>query len=207
MALFRRRKIEENPITPIVDETPVAQQTKGPWDASERDTSNGYVDYGSLRVPTKARVVLQPLQLPGHSAVQSLRAVAGTSAVIFTVIADRKSGGIRQEIIEMSETQFAEQGVKYDWAEGPWGSELIIYPEDKGVTPTRLAFVEGPRWVLRIQIIGQATIDDSAREIINSVVDDVVVFRDDSPRPAGNIIPLVIPDATAQLEEIPDGGN
>lgn len=207
MALFRKKKIEQVETTPIVEGHAVKTPTTGPWDASDRDTTSGYFDFGPLRVPAQPGIELHSMRVPGQKLIPSLKAVAGTSAVLFTVVADRKSGGIRQELIELTEQQCAAQELTVKRGEGPWGTELIVQPKEKGLTPSRLLFVAGPRWVLKLQIMGQATIDESAREIIDSIIHDVVVYRDDAPRPAGTIIPLVIPDPTVQVEEDLNGGG
>lgn len=207
MALFRRKKIDQVETTPSVEEPVVETQTTGPWDANDHDTTSGYFDFGPLRIPARPGIELQPMRAPGQKLIHSLRAVAGSSAVLFTVVADRKSGGIRQELIELSKQQCAAQELVLEQTEGPWGTEFIIHPKEKGLTPSRLVAIEGPRWVLKLQIVGRAAIEESDREIIDQIIHDVVVYRDGSPRPAGTIIPLVIPDPTVQVEEDLNGGR
>ena len=72
---------------------------------------------------------------------------------------------------------------------GPEGEQLFMV--------SRVWLVDGPRWLLRGTLVGQAALvdgEDSPADLFAEFFRNVVVHRDDSPRVPGELLTLALPD-------------
>lgn len=186
----------------------------GPRDFDEVDTSEGYVDLGSLLVPVIHGMQLQAKVAPDGRTVQQVIIVAGTSGLQVTVAAAPKSGGVWEEVrsdiradLERHKASVGERRTRY-------GTELearypVTMPDgSQAVTPMRIIGREGPRWFARIDMLGRATADEQEGRRLERVIDRLVIHRDERPRPRLELLPLHVPapgaDGGPGAEEGPD---
>jgi hypothetical protein len=62
-----------------------------------------------------------------------------------------------------------------------------------GQRPARFIGVDGPRWFIRGVLAGKAALDAEAAKALESVFANIVVVRDQSPRPPRDLLPLALP--------------
>ncbi|MDO5048440.1 MAG: DUF3710 domain-containing protein [Actinomycetaceae bacterium] len=184
----------------------------GPYDISERDASKGYIDLGPLKVPAIAGLQLQPQLGADKKSIVRLNIVVGNSVLQVLVAAGPKSGGGWKKILEGTRESFEKQGAEVDYNEnGPWGEEILAKVPVKtsdgraAIAPTRIVGMDGKRWVLRVDIIGAAVVEQKAFQAVASVISNLVVERDNEPRPPLSVIPMTIPDSIVQKPGEQDG--
>lgn len=187
--------------------TSVPSDDYGPWDASEHSTAEGYLDFGALRIPAIGGIQIQPEIAPDGGTVRGLNVVVGASVIRLMVFSAPKSGNSWNELRAKTIEALTEQKAKVRERQGRWGSEIHAMltgqlPDGRAVSlTTRIMGVEGPRWVLRGDIQGPAATEEEAFKQISQVVDQLVVFRDQSPYPPHAALPLTVPqDLLDQLK-------
>lgn len=180
-------------------------RANGPWDAAERDpNSPGYVDIGSIRILGREGV---GLQLPVEKGVlNAIVVIVEGSAMELRAFADARSGGQWAVVLDELVEQVTKRGGESNRIDGPFGEELLMRVPVKttdgrsGVQQSRIIGVEGPRWVLRATLLGQAGVSEESAEGLLSVLRDVIVVRGEEPRMLGEGLPLKVP-AGANLRQ------
>ena len=200
----------------------------GPWDISEVDDleagdESPRIDLGSLIITgvagselrlqvaeetkeiVSAMLVIEtkvPAQSGNPGATQTV-----SSALELGAYAAPRSGGLWAELREeISEAATAEGG-SASLREGPFGVELyrfipVTTPDgEQGYQPSRMWVAEGPRWLLRGIVYGQAAVED---DVSSPVVADVlsafrkvIVRRGEEAMAPGDLLPLNMPSAVA----------
>ncbi|MDO5721233.1 MAG: DUF3710 domain-containing protein [Actinomycetaceae bacterium] len=185
--------------TKVTKLTSVPSEDFGPYDASQRDTSQGYLDFGALYLPSVPGVQIQPEFGADGSSINRLGVVVGSSRLNIMVAASPTTGGSWDRVRQKTLESVANEGVKAREVKGRWGTE--IQAASSGTTPDgrkvknfiRIVGVEGPRWVLRIDIQGPAAVEEAAFNQVSEIIDNIVVYRDKSPRPPESVIALTLP--------------
>lgn len=187
--------------------TSVPSDEYGPWDASEKSTDEGYLDFGALRVPAIEGIQIQPDLSPDGKSVHGLNVVVGSSVVRLIVFSAPKSGDSWDELRTKTMAALTEQKAKIRERKGRWGTEIHAVvagqlPDGRAFTfNTRVFGIQGPRWILRGDIQGPAASEEEAFKQVSQVIDQLVVFRDQSPYPPHTSLPLTIPqDLLDQLK-------
>ena len=200
----------------------------GPWDVSEMDDLGGTdqapkIDLGSLIITgvpgselrlqvteetkeiVSAMLVIETKVPPPAGQPGKTRTVS--SALELAAYAAPRSGGLWAELRqEISEAATA-QGGSASLREGPFGVELhrfipVTTPEgEQGYQPSRMWVAEGPRWLLRGIVYGQAAVeDDVASPVVADVLAafrQVVVRRGEEAMAPGDLLPLSMPSTVA----------
>jgi hypothetical protein len=128
-----------------------------------------------------------------------------SSALELAAYAAPRSGGLWAELREEISEAATAQGGSASLREGPFGVELhrfipVTTPEgEQGYQPSRMWVAEGPRWLLRGIVYGQAAVED---DVESPVVADVlaafrqvVVRRGEEAMAPGDLLPLSMPSA------------
>ena len=204
----------------------------GPWDIGEVDDPEDTeeqprIDLGSILltgVPgselrlqvaeetneiVSAMMIIETVVEPPASARTA--PTAYSSALELGAYAAPRSGGfwaeLREEIIESATAE----GGSASLIEGPFGVELrrlvpVTTPDgEQGYQPSRMWVAEGPRWLLRGIVYGQAAVEDDpdspvVRDVL-SAFRGVVVRRGDEAMAPGDLLPLRMPTTTAAGED------
>jgi Protein of unknown function (DUF3710) len=180
----------------------------GPWDTTE-------VDLDIAPLPGQARIDLGSLIITGFGGAElrlqvaeetqqivSAMLINGDSALELGAYAAPRSGGLwpelREEIIESA----TEAGGSAAIVEGPFGVEVrrllpVTTPDgEQGYQPSRMWVVEGPRWLLRGILYGQAALEDGLEPPVADLLTafrEVIVRRGEEARAPGDLLPLTIP--------------
>jgi uncharacterized protein DUF3710 len=197
---------------------------EGPWDVSEMDDLEAIeerqrIDLGSLiitgvpgselrlqvaeetkEIVSAMMVIESTVPAPGGKTGSTQKV---SSALELGAYAAPRSGGLWAELRdEISEAATA-QGGSASLREGPFGVELyrfipVTTPEgEQGYQPSRMWVAEGPRWLLRGIVYGQAAVEDDVESpVVANVLAafrQVIVRRGEEAMAPGDLLPLSMP--------------
>ncbi len=199
MARLRKKHIESEVAVTATPE-PVGVRHQGPWDASERSATDepGYVDLGSLLVRGGEGFALQLPADNDEGDIGSVVLVVGDSALELRAFAAARSGGLWDEVRSDIVEEVRRLGGECTEGEGPYGAELkVTIPAttaegQTGIQPSRIIGIEGPRWMLRATLLGDAALIPEEHPLMDALR-DVIVVRGADPRMAREPLLLTIP--------------
>ncbi|AXJ10805.1 DUF3710 domain-containing protein [Arthrobacter sp. PM3] len=174
----------------------------GPFDVSEIDDQDGYVDLGALLIAPSEGL---QLRLEVEEATQRVVAVtldlAGSSLQLQAFAAPR-SEGLWDEIREQIGQSVGSQGGLVEEIEGTFGTELVAKlpaggaDGSQGYRVARFVGVDGPRWFLRGVFGGEAALDRDAAVGLEGLFRKIVVVRGENPMPPRDLLQLRLPKDT-----------
>src|SRR6478672_10271294 len=180
-----------------------AVRNAGPYDASEIDNQDGYVDLGALLIAPREGL---QLRLEVEEATQRVVAVTmdleGSSLQLQAFAAPR-SEGLWDEIREQIGQSVGSQGGQVEEVEGSFGTELVAKlpaggaDGSQGYRVARFIGVDGPRWFLRGVFGGEAALDRDAAAGLEGLFRQIVVVRGENPMPPRDLLQLRLPKDTA----------
>lgn len=182
---------------------PADRRTAGPLDVTEVQGVKPYVDFGSIRIPSRENLAMR---LEVEESTQRIVAVSmdfAGSSLQLQAFAAPKNEGVWHEIRTQMRESLAAQGGETEERIGSLGPELIakipLNDESGKQAGHRLAKfigVDGPKWFLRGVVGGAALNDARAAADIDDLFRSVVVVRGDVPLPPKDLLPLTIPGGT-----------
>lgn len=180
----------------------------GPWDVTEVDLTieplpgRARIDLGSMVITGFGGAELRLQVSEETQQIMSAMLIKGDSALELGAYAAPRSGGLwpelREEIIEAA----TEAGGSAALVEGPFGVELrrllpVTAPDgEQGYQPSRMWVVEGPRWLLRGILYGQAALEEGLDPPVADLLTafrEVVVRRGEEAKAPGDLLSLTIP--------------
>ncbi len=201
MALFGR-KAKELAVSQEDGEeiTEEGTQQVGPIDSEGGLCPAGYLDLGSLFVPALPGIQLRAQFEDDKKTLRRILLVTGTSGIQLSVIAAPRSGGVWSELREQVAESIANaNGISED-VNTKYGTELAaVIPArmpdgTDGRQPLRIIGIEGPRWLLRVDLQGMAAADDAtARGQCEEIIDRIIVNRGAEPRVRMEMLPITLP--------------
>lgn len=203
MGLFRRSAKatppEQEPAAPPVEPSAPASPSLGPFDHADVDKPGPRVDLGAIWLPVLPGLELRMEVEKKTQKVTGVTAALGGSSLQLQAFAAPKSAGIWDEIREEIADSVARQGGSVDDVPGVFGRELLVHmpataPDGSPRTrPARFIGVDGPRWFVRGVLAGKAALDKEAAKPLESVFGNLVVVRDQNPRPPRDLLTLTLP--------------
>lgn len=180
------------------------ERLHGPWDVSELDDSNiahtaARLDLGGLRVRPAAGMKVQMQVDQASGKATSVLLVAESAAVQLMVIAASKSKPLWPQTKRALQSDADRKGGSAQDGNGPWGPVLRMAipatgPDgNKGVQPSVVLGIDGPRWMLRATMIGKAAVEQAQMNQMMGIVQDTIVVRGDAPMAPGEVIALTPP--------------
>jgi hypothetical protein len=189
-------------------------RSEGPWDLTEVDLDvepaegQPRIDLGSMLVTGFPGAELRLQVSEDSQQVVSVMLIGGESAIELGAYAAPRTGGFWPELREELVESATEAGGSAAIVEGPFGVELrrllpVTTPDgEQGYQPSRMWVVEGPRWLLRGILYGQAALEDGVDGPVEPLIAafrQVVVRRNDQAMAPGDLLPLELPtDLTAE---------
>jgi hypothetical protein len=180
----------------------------GPWDLTEVDLDleplpgRARIDLGSMIITGFGGAELRLQVAEETQQIVSAMLIKGDSALELGAYAAPRSGGLwpelREEIIEAA----TDAGGSAAVVEGPFGVELrrllpVTTPDgEQGYQPSRMWVVEGPRWLLRGILYGQAALEEGLEPPVADLLTafrEVIVRRGEEAKAPGDLLPLTIP--------------
>src|SRR4051794_26974763 len=178
------------------------RSSTGPFDLSEIESQDGYVDLGALLIAPREGL---QLRLEVEEATQRVVAVTldleGSSLQLQAFAAPR-SEGLWDEIREQIGQSVGSQGGQIEEIEGSFGPELVAKlpaggaDGSQGYRVARFIGVDGPRWFLRGVFGGEAALDRDAAAGLEGLFRKIVVVRGDNPMPPRDLLQLRLPKDT-----------
>nr|MCW2727399.1 hypothetical protein [Aeromicrobium sp.] len=173
----------------------------GPWDSSERspDDDGTYIDLGSLAIRVRPGL---DVQLPADGdggEIGAVVMVAEDAALELRAFAATRSGGLWDEVRDDLILEVARLDGECEQVDGLFGPELHVkvpveLPDgEKGFQPSRIVGIEGPRWLLRATLLGEAGLHPSDEGLLMDTLRDVIVQRGPEPRIPRESLLLTVP--------------
>lgn len=182
---------------------PADRRTAGPLDVTEVQGVKPYVDFGSLRIPSRENLAMR---LEVEESSQRIVAVSmdfAGSSLQLQAFAAPKNEGVWHEIRTQMRESLAAQGGETEERIGSLGPELVAKiplndetGKQAGYRLAKFIGVDGPKWFLRGVVGGAALNDARAAADIDDLFRSVVVVRSDVPLPPKDLLPLTIPGGT-----------
>lgn len=199
---------------------------EGPYDIREVDADaldeesdeGGHIDLGSMVLPATEDTEFR-LQIDEDSEqVVSVMMIQGESALEVGAFAAPSSGGLWAEIRDELVDSVTEHGGSTNFVSGPFGVELrrlipVETPDgEQGYQPSRMWVAEGPRWMLRGIVYGEAALTDGTESPAAELLDmfcRIVVRRGDEPMAPGDLLSITLPEGMDddQAEEGQSAGD
>ena len=213
----RRRNQQKESASPDLDDSPepaaIGVRAGGPWDSAERDVGDdpAYLDFGSLLIRGRPGFNLQIPTDDDQGTIGSVVLVTEDSGLELRAFADARSGGLWDAVRADLEEEAERLEGQVEKVDGPFGTELhisvpVTLPDGKkGVQPTRILGIEGPRWMLRATFLGQEALEPSDDSLLMNALRDVVVVRGDEPRAPRDALLLTIGEDLEPVEGSDDG--
>ncbi|MCF2711851.1 DUF3710 domain-containing protein [Schaalia hyovaginalis] len=197
------------PLAPArLDEDAEIWNEPGPRSVEEVDTSVGYVDMGSIRIPAVKGMQLRTQVADDGASVLRVLIVLGDSGLQISAAAAPRSGGVWDEVRAKIAEGIGADGGAVEAVEGRYGVELradipVTMPDGRAASSRmRIIGREGPRWFSRIDILGPAALNDEAGREIERIIDRIVIVRDDQPRARLDLLPVHVPDAAVEAPHV-----
>ncbi len=171
----------------------------GPFDVSEIEDQDGYVDLGALLIAPAEGL---QLRLEVEEATQRVVAVTldlNGSSLQLQAFAAPRSEGLWDEIREQIGQSVGSQGGQIEEIQGSFGTELLAKlpaggsDGSHGYRVARFIGVDGPRWFLRGVLGGEAAVDRDAATGLEGLFRQIVVVRGENPMPPRDLLQLRLP--------------
>jgi len=182
----------------LAKSAPEDRADNGPFDIQEVPAMRPYVDLGSIKVPPR-----EGLQMRLDVDEQAKRIVAVSldfkgSTLQVQAFSAPKSTGLWNEVRHQVKQLLTKQQASFREQDGFLGAEIVTQvrvPEERGggVTGVRFIGVDGPRWLLRGSITGQAATDAEAAHEVEQLFRELVVVRGEQPMPPNELLPMKVP--------------
>ncbi|MCX7542739.1 DUF3710 domain-containing protein [Corynebacterium sp. P5848] len=157
------------------------------------DFADGVLNLGSLAVPMpRGSEVQVEMGEKGPRMLHIITAYGRITPVAFA--APRSAGQWRESTREIVEGM-RKDGLTVHVEHGPWGREVV---GAAGEAVIRIIGVDGPRWMLRMTLAAPAGSADELAQLGRDVTARTFVYRGDGPMPAGQSLPVALPEALAR---------
>jgi hypothetical protein len=185
---------------PIAEPGPAGSgRENGPWDVTEVDSADEYIDLGGLWLPGRPGIELRLEVEEQTDRVIAATVQMGDSAVQLQAFAAPRTDGIWDEIRKEIAASVTRQGGTADEVPGPFGRELLAGVPSRSsdgrttLQPARFAGVDGPRWFLRAVFHGEAAYQVDRATELEDLVRDVVVVRGTEAMAPRELLTLQLP--------------
>jgi hypothetical protein len=189
-----------------VDAPPAFEPPQGPWDSDDvPDDGLDRIDLGSLRIAPLEGTELQ-LQVDEQTGeVQAAMLAASDGALELRAFAAPRNSDLWSEVRPQIAGDVSQHGGTATEREGRWGVELVCQMQVVGpdgsrvIQPSRIIGINGSRWLLRGTFLGRPAVEPDDAQAWEDALAAVVVHRGTHAMPAGDALPLVLPqDAQRQ---------
>ncbi|GAA1838388.1 DUF3710 domain-containing protein [Microlunatus capsulatus] len=195
-------------------------RAQGPFDIAEVDEDDDLtgtpeaprIDLGAMVLAGFPGAELRLQMSEETQQIVSAMLIHEGSALELGAYAAPRSGGLWSELREEIMAAATEAGGSASLAEGPFGVELrrlvpVSTPEgEQGYQPSRMWVAEGPRWLLRGIVYGQAALEEGLESPVAEMLTafrSVVVRRGDDAMAPGDLLPLSMPQNLVPADEQP----
>jgi hypothetical protein len=205
---FRRKAQDESVGDGLVDELGddegTDQLADGPVDSEELPSDDvERVDLGSLLIAPEPDRELRLQVDEASGAVQSVQIVGKDGAVELRAFAAPRHGDLWTEVRPQIAAEVAQAGGTATEREGPWGPELLLEVGQRGGQRqlTRMVGINGPRWMLRCQLVGAAAQQPDQSSAWEDTIRRVAVHRGAHAMPVGEALEVTMPPQARRVDQ------
>ncbi|RLP10675.1 DUF3710 domain-containing protein [Propionibacterium australiense] len=193
---------------------------EGPFDLSEVDLDADDVermDFDALILTPFDGMQLQLQVNQQTQQLQAILAVSGQSVMELSLFAAPANRDMRAEVRDEMIANAQKAGGKATLTAGPFGTEvrrvvpITTQQGQHGYHVSRTWFAQGPRWLLRGVLMGEAGLAEGVEgstELLYELFANTVVRRGDKPKVPGELIPMTMsPELAAQTQQKPAGAR
>lgn len=173
----------------------------GPYDSESVDKddfdfsefSRGFLDLGSVQVamPMKSEVQVEM----DHTGPKILHILTEFGRITPVAFAGRRKPGMWRETAKDLVRDMRAADYEVHIEQGPWGREIV---GEQGDALLRIIGVDGPRWMLRMTLLGPKDRAQDMAQLGREVTARTFVTRGSEPILAGNSLPIALPEELSQ---------
>ena len=183
------------------EETSASTPDFGPYDADAvnfadfdfSDFAKGGLDLGSMMIPVPHEGEVQVEM--GANGPQMVHVLTPAGRLTPVAFAAPKQGSLWEESLPEVVQGMINDGLTVSQEEGPWGEEIVATAGDGTM---RIIGATGDRWMLRMTAAGPTDKAEELARFARDVMARAFVRRGKDPIPAGNVLPVTIPQAMAE---------
>jgi hypothetical protein len=205
---FRRKAQDESVEDGLVDELDSEEDADllagGPFDSEDLAPDDvDRVDLGSLLIAPEPDRELRLQVDEASGAVQSVQIVGQDGAVELRAFAAPRHGDLWSEVRPRIAAEVAQAGGTATEREGPWGPELLLEVGPRGGQRqlTRMVGINGPRWMLRCQLVGAAAQKPDQSSTWEDTIRRVAVHRGAHAMPVGEALEVTMPPQARRADQ------
>lgn len=183
---------------------------EGPFDIGDLpDDGVQRVDLGSLLIAPEEGRELRLQVDETTQAVQAVLLAGPDGALELRAFAAPRNGDLWTEVRPQLAADLARRGGTATEREGRFGTELVCelsVQTAEGRTASqssRIVGINGPRWMLRGTFLGRPATDFDSATSWEDALSKVVIRRGDHAMPAGDPLPVVLPDSARRATDGP----
>ncbi|MFM2433800.1 MAG: hypothetical protein RI974_540 [Actinomycetota bacterium] len=172
----------------------------GPFDVSEVGSLENIIDFGAIKLPNVNRNLSIKVELEEDTRrLVALTLQTETSMLQVSLFSAPKNSTVWQEVLEVLTTSLESQSAQVTPVVGSFGRELMVamqVPNLEGgsaLQHIRFIGVDGPRWLLRGSITGDALSNLTEQAEIERIYRSIVVDRGAEALPPRELVPLTMP--------------
>ena len=207
-----RRKAHDEPVddelADYIDELGEDQEdadplAEGPLDSEELPADDAErVNLGSLLIAAEPDRELRLQVDEGSGMVQSVQIVGPDGALELRAFAAPRNGDLWAEVRPQIAAEVAQSGGTATERQGPWGPELILQVGQRGQQQlTRMVGINGPRWMLRCQLVGAAAQKPEESAAWEAPIRKVAVHRGAQALPVGEALAVTMPPQARRVDQ------
>lgn len=178
----------------------VKRSELGPFDVTEAKSLENLVDFGAVKLPNVNRNLSIKVELEEDTRrLVALTLQTEGSMLQVSLFSAPKNNEVWQEVLEVLTSSLESQNAQVESVVGSFGRELLVAmqvpTEDGGSALQQIRFigVDGPRWLLRGSITGDALNNLSEQAEIERIFRSIVVDRGSEAMPPRELVPLTMP--------------
>jgi hypothetical protein len=176
----------------------------GPFDSEDLPADDvERVDLGSLLIAPEPDRELRLQVDEASGAVQSVQIVGPDGAVELRAFAAPRHGDLWTEVRPQIAAEVAQAGGTATERQGPWGPELLLEVGPRGGQRqlTRMVGINGPRWMLRCQLVGAAAQQPEQSAAWEDTIRRVAVHRGAHAMPVGEALEVTMPPQARRVDQ------
>jgi hypothetical protein len=204
---FRRKSEDPDLAAEASGTDEVVERVDGPHDAADLpDDGIERVDLGSLLIEPEAGRELRLQVDEASGQVQAVILAGPDGAVELRAFAAPRHGDLWGDSKRQMAAEIAQRGGTATEREGRFGTELVCQvpvsrPDGTSATqPSRIIGINGPRWFLRANLLGQPALDPEGSGEWEDTIAKVAVRRGDGAVPPGEPLPVVLPENARRVD-------
>lgn len=179
-----------------------AVAVEGPFDIDDLpDDGVQRVDLGSLLIAPEEGRELRLQVDESTQAVQAVLLAGQDGALELRAFAAPRNGDLWTEVRPQLAADLARRGGTATERQGRFGTELVcqlsVQTSDGRAASqaSRIVGINGPRWMLRGTFLGRPATEPDSAAAWEDTLTKVVIRRGDHAMPAGDPLPVILPDS------------